>query len=202
MPFQSLSPIITVNSTAPADYPNYPNLNNFSAYPNYSNLNYSSYPNYSNYSNLNYPNVNFPNFLNSVMNPSSSAFQYHDTGVEDSALSNHKTNKHMRYRFLDDSLIHDNKDILSMLKVDGDTVKPTSEKEEGTIGSSEDVKKKIDYIGTEILDTKKNMKILKEIIDKNEHLRFYQLPKNLDYVFSTQAKYVKSKIRELRNNSH
>lgn len=149
-----------------------------------------------------YPVVNvtesklFPT-VTTLLNPSSSTFYYYDSGIGSNPLAQHETNDYLRYKFLDKELVHEYKDILAMLKVDNGVVSVVKDGK-GDVGSSEDVKKKIDFIGHEILTNSKNMKILKKIIEKNYHLRFYDLPHNEDVVFSTQAKYVKQKLREMR----
>ena len=114
-----------------------------------------------------------------------------------SPLAQHETNEYLRYKFLDKELVEEHKDILAMLKVDNGMVS-VSKDGKGDVGSSSDVEKKVDYIGNEILTRSKNMKVLKKIINKNYNLKFYDLPHNLDLVFSTQAKYVKQKLREMR----
>ena len=127
-----------------------------------------------------------------------SATYYYDTGVADSPIVQHETNEYLRLLFLDKELVNERQDILKMLKVENGTVKPTGEKESGTVGSTAEVEKKVDFIGNEILTKGKNMKILRKIIEKNYHIRIYDLPHNIDLVHNTQAKYVKQKIRELR----
>ena len=135
--------------------------------------------------------------ISTMINPNSSTFFYYDSGVGSSPLAQHETNDYLRYKFLDKELVEEHKDILSMLKVDGGSVSVAKDGK-GDVGSTADVEKKVDYIGNEILTRTKNMKILKKIIQKNYHLKFYDLPHNMDLVFSTQAKYIKQKLREMR----
>jgi hypothetical protein len=134
--------------------------------------------------------------MTTMINPNSSSLFYYDSGVGSNPLAQHETNEYLRYKFLDSELVEEHKDLLSMLKVEGGSVKVAKDK--GSVGSSSDVEKKVDFIGNEILTRSKNMKVLKKIIEKNYHLKFYDLPHNLDLVFSTQAKYVKSKLRDMR----
>lgn len=140
----------------------------------------------------------FPNTASTFIAPSSTAFLYYDTGVGSNPLAQHETNQYLRYKFLDDDLVGEYKEILSMLKVDGGMVKVLSEKESDNTTDSSLLKKKVDFIGSEILTSGKNMKILKAIVNKNAHIHFYDLPHNPALVSSTQAKYVKSKLREMR----
>lgn len=140
----------------------------------------------------------FPNTASVFVAPSSSAFVYYDTGVGSNPLAQHETNQYLKYRFLDDDLVGEYKEILSMLKVEGNNVKVLGEKESDTTTDSSAIKKKIDFIGHEILTSGKNMKILKAIVKKNTHLQFYDLPHNPSLVSSTQAKYIKNKLREMR----
>ena len=135
--------------------------------------------------------------VTTMFNPNSSSYYYYDSGVGSSPLAQHETNEYLRYKFLDKELVEEHKDILAMLKVDNGMVS-VSKDGKGDVGSSSDVEKKVDYIGNEILTRSKNMKVLKKIINKNYNLKFYDLPHNLDLVFSTQAKYVKQKLREMR----
>jgi hypothetical protein len=138
-------------------------------------------------------------FTNPYNNQIPSNYLYYDTGVGDTPLARHETNEYLRYKFLDNALIEDYPEILDMLKISDGVVKPASKSDSSKSDSENDVKKKIDFIGTEILTKSKNMKILKQIIKKNYNLRLYNLADNLDLVSSTQAKYVKKKIREMRN---
>jgi hypothetical protein len=135
--------------------------------------------------------------VTSAFNPNSSTFYYYDSGVGSSPLAQHETNEFLRYKFLDKELVSEHKDILAMLKVDGDIVSVVKDGK-GDVGSSSDVTKKVDFIGNNILTRSKNLKILKKIIQKNYHIKFYDLPHNLDLVFSTQAKYIKQHLREMR----
>lgn len=134
--------------------------------------------------------------------PSSQLTYYYDTGIGTNPLAQHEVNEYLRYKFLDHELIHDYKDILKMLKVEDKRVTVMTGKGEGEIGTESEVEKKIDFIGNEILTRSKNMKILQQITTKNYHIHFYDLPHNPDLVFSTQAKYVKQKIRDLRKQSN
>jgi hypothetical protein len=135
--------------------------------------------------------------VTTMVNPNSSSFFYYDSGIGSNPLAQHETNEYLRYKFLDKELVEEHKDILSMLKIDGGNVSVAKDSK-SDVGSTADVEKKVDFIGNEILTRSKNMKILRKIIDKNYHLKFYDLPHNIDLVFSTQAKYIKQKLKEMR----
>ena len=135
--------------------------------------------------------------LTTMINPNSSSFFYYDSGVGSNPLAQHETNEYLRYKFLDKELVEEHKDILAMLKVENNMVSVVKD-DKGTVGNSAEVERKVDFIGNEVLTRSKNMKVLKKIIEKNYHLKFYDLPHNIDLVFSTQAKHVKQKLREMR----
>lgn len=143
--------------------------------------------NYVNYY-TNYPYYTVPNTTGSIY--------YYDTGAGSSGLAKHETNEYLRYKFLDNALVKEYKDILNMLKVVDGVVKPSKDGADGS--DQKNVEKKVDFIGNEILTRSKNLKILEKIIQKNYHIRFFDLVHNQDLVFSTQAKYIKKKIREMR----
>jgi len=137
--------------------------------------------------------------VTSIYNPRS--LYYYDSGIGENPLARHETNTDLRYKFLDKWLLEDNQDILRMLKVDGNHVKVLSkeeaEKNDISKDSEKDVDKKADFIGYEILTLHKNGKILDALCMKN-NLKYYDLPYNEHFVRKAQAKYVKSKLEEMR----
>lgn len=138
--------------------------------------------------------------LTSFFNPYYNNINY---GIGESGLVRHNVNEYTRYKFLDHYLIKDYKNILAMLKIDNNMVVPVGENDK-TIDPStefeENITKKIDYIGFNILTLTKNMKIIDKILKKNRTIGIYDLPHMTDYVASAQSKYVKDKIRKNRNN--
>jgi hypothetical protein len=62
--------------------------------------------------------------------------------------------------------------------------------------SVEDLEKKSDFIGSEILTLSKNFKLLNAFVMKN-NLKWYDLPHNEHYVRKEQAKYVEKKLDEM-----
>lgn len=147
-----------------------------------------------------FPSVSVDNRLfptvTTMLNPNSSTYYYYDSGIGLSPLAKHQTNEYLRYKFLDNALVKDYKHILTMLRVDNGSVSVVKG-DKGEVGSSKDVEKKVDFISNEILTRSKNMKILEKIVQKNPHIKFYDLSHNPDLVFSTQSKYVKNKLKEM-----
>lgn len=128
---------------------------------------------------------------------------YYDSGIGENPLARHETNIDLRYWFLDDWLYKDeNQDILKMLKVEGKSVKVLSkndaEKNDISKDTEDDLERKSDFIGTEILTLGKNKKILDSICRKNPHLKYYDLPHNKKYVARQQAKYIRNKLKEMQ----
>lgn len=106
--------------------------------------------------------------------------------------------KAMKKAFLHDYLHEDYPEILDKLKVVNGKVKVASARDKVKKDTKETLKKKVKFIGSEILTNPKNMKLLRAITKKNKHIRFSDLPANRDLVASTQAKYVKRRIKEMR----
>ncbi len=112
----------------------------------------------------------------------------------------HETNKELRYRFLDRQLWkREYSDILMMLKIDNGDVRVLSEADaknnDISKDTEQDVRKKVDYIGSHILTLSKNKKILDAIITKNPHMRYYDLTHNKKVVYHEQAKRVRHKLK-------
>lgn len=126
---------------------------------------------------------------------------YYDSGIGENPIARHDTNTDLRYKFLDKWLVEDYQDILKMLRVDGNSVKvlskDDSDKNDISKDSVKDIEQKIDFIGYEILTLHKNGKILDALCAKN-NLKYYDLPHNSFFVKKAQAKYVKSKLEEMR----
>jgi hypothetical protein len=140
------------------------------------------------------------NFGISTMFQPNSAF-YYDSGVGENPLARHETNVELRHAFLDKWLYEDYPDILRLLKVDNGVIKVLSSAEavHNNISNDteEDLMKKSDFIGQEILTRTKNMKILNTLVEKN-NMKWYDLPHNKHYVRKAQAKYVKRKLEEMK----
>ena len=89
-----------------------------------------------------------------------------------------------------------------MLKSSGGEIIVLSSEEADKNDISKDTDKiledKIDFIGSKILTYTKNKKILLSIINKNTGIKYYDLPHNVHYVKKEQAKYVKSKLKEMK----
>jgi len=134
--------------------------------------------------------------------PYNTAF-YYDSGVGDNPFTQHEINRELRYKFLDKYLHEDYPDILRMLKVSNGVVKVLSSSEAEKNDISKDTESiledKVDYIGSKILTSSKNKKILNSITNKNAGIKYYDLPHNAYYVKKEQAKYVKKKLKEMRN---
>jgi hypothetical protein len=126
---------------------------------------------------------------------------YYDSGIGENYLAQHETNVDLRYKFLDKWLYDDFPEILRMLKVDSSGVKVLSkseaEKNDISKDSEDDLYKKSDFIGHEILTLHKNRKILDTICAKN-NLKYYDLPHNLYFVRKAQGKYVMKKLEEMK----
>ena len=126
---------------------------------------------------------------------------YYD-GIGDNPFVEHKINTELRYKFLDKYLHEDYPDILRMLKSSGGEIIVLSSEEADKNDISKDTDKiledKIDFIGSKILTYTKNKKILLSIINKNTGIKYYDLPHNVHYVKKEQAKYVKSKLKEMK----
>ena len=127
---------------------------------------------------------------------------YYDSGIGENPLAQHETNKDLRYRFLDKWLYNDdNQHILKMLRVDGKSVKVVSksetERNDISKDSAQDLERKSDFIGEEILTLGKNKKILDALCRKNS-IKYYDLPYNQKYVQRAQARYVKKKLEEMQ----
>lgn len=135
--------------------------------------------------------------VTTVISPYSGTF-YYDSGIGTNPLSQHEINDYLRKKFLDHALVDEHEEILSMLKVNNGVVSVDKDNGKDSKDSEDTIKKKINFISSEILTFMKNMKVLKAIIEKNYHLKFYDLPHNQDLVFNTQAKYVKKKLREMK----
>lgn len=126
---------------------------------------------------------------------------YYDSGIGENPLAQHDMNSYLRYKFLDRWLTEHYQDILRSLKVSGNSVKVLSkqeaEKNDISKDSEEDVIKKVDFIGAEILSLSKNKKLLDALCMKN-NLKYYDLPSNEYYVRKAQSKYVIKKLDEMR----
>lgn len=126
---------------------------------------------------------------------------YYDSGVGENPLARHETNKDLRFKFLDKWLYDDFPELLRMLKVNGSNVSVVSksevEKNDISKDSEDDLVKKSDFIGYEILTLHKNGKILDTICRKN-NLKYYDLPHNEYFVRKAQGKYVKDKLAEMQ----
>ena len=133
-----------------------------------------------------------------VLGPST-AF-YYDSGIGESPLARHQTNVDLRYKFLDKWLLEDYPEILQKLKVENGVVVPLNDTEAKNNDISkdtiEDIEKKADYIGLNILSKDKNMRILEKMCQKN-NMKFYDLPHNEFYVRKEQAKYILKKMKEI-----
>jgi hypothetical protein len=121
-------------------------------------------------------------------------------GVSNNTLVRHEINSDLRYKFLDKYLYRNYEDILKRLKVHDNNVKVISTEEMSNNDISNDTKedliKKSDFIGRNILTLSKVKKILDKILDKTPNLRYYDLPHNEYYVMKAFAKYVKSKLNK------
>lgn len=137
--------------------------------------------------------------------PYNTNIAYYDSGIGDNPYAQYEINKELRYKFLDKYLHEDYPDILRMLKsTNGNiTILSTSETEKNDISKDTDdiLEDKIDFIGSKILTYAKNQKILNTIVNKNAGIKFYDLPHNTYYVKKEQAKYVKKKLRQMRDNN-
>lgn len=140
------------------------------------------------------------NLVPTIVLPNTYQYPYTNHGVIDytSPLARHEINEYLRYKFLDDKLVEDYQSILDRLTISDGMVKPAAKGSLDKSNSEKDIKKKIDFIGTEILTTSKNMKILNKIVESNSQIPFSNLPKMVNYVTSQQAKYVEAKIKEMR----
>lgn len=107
-------------------------------------------------------------------------------------------NKAMRKAFLHDYLHEEYDDILNKLKVVKGKVRVAGAKEKVAKDTKETLKKKVKFIGSDILTNSKNMKVLISIVKKNKHILFADLINNPDLVANTQAKYIKKRIKEMR----
>ena len=126
-------------------------------------------------------------------------YGYYDSGIGENPIVRDSINKDLRYRFLDKWLHKHCQDLLRMLKVNASgKVEVLSKEEAETNDISKDTKKdytsKSDFIGNEILTRTKCMKVLLALCQKNNHLKFYDLPYNHDSVRHAQAKYVKKHL--------
>jgi hypothetical protein len=171
----------------------------------------TSYNSYNSYNNLNLnPGFTLSNIpilprvvsgfgVSHVFNPTRA--YYYDSGIGENPFAQHQTNEDLRYKFLDKWLVEDYQDILKMLRVDGNSVKVLSKDDSDKNDISKDsvkvIEQKIDFIGYEILTLHKNKKILDALCAKN-NLKYYDLPHNSYFVKKAQAKYVKSKLEEMR----
>lgn len=158
-------------------------------------------------SNISYSNIPTVDLVTGLYNTTTtydpSKLYYYDSGIGVNPLARHETNIDMRYKFLDKWLYNEsNQDILKMLKVEGNSVKVLSksdaENNDISKDSEDDLYKKSDFIGNEILTLGKNGKILDAICRKNPHLKYYDLPHNNKYVARQQAKYIKNKLKEMQ----
>lgn len=142
-------------------------------------------------------------FNKAIVSYSGPTYAYpYDSGIGESFLAISEVNEDLRYRFLDDWLPNRYPELLQMLKIENGVVKIASEAESEKNDVSKDTKdmieKKIDFIGNEILTLSKNKKILNAMVLKNG-MKWYDLPHNRHHVRKEQAKYVKRKLREMRD---
>lgn len=129
----------------------------------------------------------------------------YDSGIGESDLAIHETNHYLRYKFLDKWIFTDFPNLLKLLEVKNGKVIVVSAddaaKNDIAKDSEENLIKKTDYIGNEILTLSKNLKILKSLVRKTK-MKFYELPHHKHAVKKTQAKYVKKKLNELYKTQH
>lgn len=124
-----------------------------------------------------------------------------DTGIDSNPLLQNKTNKELRYLFLDKWLYDDYREILKMLKVVDGSVKvlSSSDAKNNDISgdTTDDMEKKSDFIGFNILTLAKNKKLLDSFVFKTG-IRWMDLGDNHRYVKREQAKYVKKKLEQMK----
>jgi hypothetical protein len=136
--------------------------------------------------------------ISSIFQPTT-AF-YYDSGIGENLLAQHETNVDLRYKFLDKWLYEYFPDILRMLRVQNGSVKVVARDEaknnDISKDSEQDLEKKSDFIGQEILSLSKNKKILSKLVEKN-NLKWYDLEHNEHFVRKAQGKYVIHKLEEM-----
>ncbi len=140
-------------------------------------------------------NIGFPLRTNTLF--------YHDSGIGDNPIVIHNITSKLRYKFLDKWLYDDCEKILKLLKIrDGKvTVLSSQETEKNDISkdTNDDLMKKSDFIGYEILPLRKTAKILRAFAAKN-NIKFYDIPYNESYVKRSIIKYVFKKLSKIGKN--
>lgn len=135
------------------------------------------------------PNIGYPLPTNTLF--------YHDSGINDNPLVIHDITSKLRYKFLDKWLFDDHDKIIKFLKVkDGKIiVLQQNEIDSNDIekDTDDDLLKKSDFIGLEILPLRKMTKILKAFCAKN-NIKFYDIPYNESHLNKTIGKYVLKKL--------
>ena len=133
----------------------------------------------------------------SVVPPNS--FFYYDSGIGSNPLVQHDIAKDIRYRFLD-KWLYDSDDILRMLRIDQGKVQVIGGANKNDISNDteQDLIKKSDYIGDNILPLHKVKKILFHFTVKN-NIKFYDIPYNEHHIKKTIVKYVLKKLRQLKD---
>jgi hypothetical protein len=126
----------------------------------------------------------------------------YDSGIGRNPLVQDEINNDMRYKFLDKFLYEDFEDIVRRLKLTESGIKVVSKSESQTNDISKDtvaiLEKKSDFIGDEILTISKVGKIMRKILNGTSNLRYYDLPHNEYYVMKAFAKYIRSKLDEMK----
>lgn len=127
----------------------------------------------------------------------------YESGIGESRLAQRETNIEIRYKFLDKWLFGEFREILKMLKVDGNFIKviPKNEIADNDISkdTEADLIKKSDFIGMEILTLRKNKKILDALCEKNNFKYYDLLHKPYEeYVRKAQNKYVRKQLEKMQ----
>lgn len=129
----------------------------------------------------------------------------YDTGIGNNPFVQYKINNDLRYQFLDNFLYEDFEDIIRRLRVTNDGIKVLSKNDSQSNDISKDsvsdLEKKSDFLGDEILTINKVGKILRKLLQKTTHVRYYDLPHNEHFVMKAFAKYIRKKLDEMSKNN-
>jgi len=127
-----------------------------------------------------------------------------DSGYfDDDPMMQSKIKNDIHYRFLDDWIYDDCKNLLRYLVVNNgvvSVVKNKSEKKNNNVeeASTEDNMRKSDFIEDNILTKETTKKILIKIIKEN-NIKWYNLPYNYTLVKAVMENYVKKKLKGMVN---